>query len=53
MVPRQARLPPAIMDVARVSLKERKIFVVYSCKERYTETKICLSLLATLSKIKN
>jgi hypothetical protein len=53
MVPRQARLPPAGMDMARVSPKNGKILTVYSCKKASIQTKIYPYLSVNHSKIKN
>jgi hypothetical protein len=53
MVPRQARLPLAGMEVARISPKDGKILAVYSCKKSYAQTKIYMSLSVNSSKIKN
>jgi hypothetical protein len=53
MVPPQAELPPANVDVARLRPKPRKILAIYSCKKACAPTKIYLSYSVRHSKIKN
>jgi hypothetical protein len=53
MVPRQARLSPAGMEVARISPKNGKTLAIYSCKKSYAQTKIYVFLSVSNSKIKN
>jgi hypothetical protein len=53
MVPRQARLPPDGIGMARVSPKNGKVLAIYSCKEASIQTTIYLYLSERHSKIKN
>jgi hypothetical protein len=53
MVPRQARLPPAGMDMARISPKNGKALAIYSCKKVCIRTTIYPYASVKHSKIKN
>jgi hypothetical protein len=53
MVPRQARLPPAGMEVARVGPKNGKILAISSCKKVGIQTTIYPYASVRHSKIKN